>query len=106
MARFSSIIYGCIFLVAAMAAADAQATNPVPMNGPVPNANQRMQPNARRAIQQTAPQQMNQQPQGSPAPNASQQMGQQQQGQQQPGQQQAGQQQPGQQQAGQQQAGQ
>jgi hypothetical protein len=98
MARFSSIIYGCIFLVAAMAAADAQATNPVPMNGPVPNANQRMQPNARRAIQQTTPQQMNQQPQGSPAPNASQQPGQQQPGQQQPGQQQAGQQQAGQQQ--------
>jgi hypothetical protein len=83
MARFSSIIYGCIFLVAAMAAADAQATHPVPMNGPMPNANQRMQPNARGTTQQATPQQTNQQPQGSPVPNASQPMGQQQPGQQQ-----------------------
>jgi hypothetical protein len=88
MARFSSIICGYIFVVAAVTAAGAQATHPVPMNGPLPNANQRMQPNARAATQQATPQQMNQQPQGSPAPNPSQQMGQQQPGQQQMGQQQ------------------
>jgi hypothetical protein len=92
MARFSSIIYGCIFLVAAMAAADAQT-----MNGPSSHANRHMSP-ARAATQQatpqqqqSTPQQMNQQPQGSPAPNEAQQMRQQQP---QPGQQQPVQQQP------------
>jgi hypothetical protein len=74
MARFSSIIYGCVFTIAALAAANAQATRPT---FPAKRG-ENTQSNVPATMQQAAPQ-MNQQQQGSPAPNAAQQMGQQQQ---------------------------
>lgn len=74
MSRFSSIIYGCVFLIAGLAAADAQATHPIPQNGPMPNGNQQMPPNARGFGQQPGQQPLNQQqPQAPPAQNSAQQ---------------------------------
>ena len=75
MARFSSIICGYIFVVAAVTAAGAQVTRP---SFP-PRRGETAQPNSPAAMQQATPQQMSQQRQGAPAPNAAQQMGQQQQ---------------------------